>query len=67
VSIHNWYLSDFKLDAARSQPKAVPYIVDMAYQCRFSRNTGQSILQSLGFSQDITSHSLYMSFIYHFK
>ena len=44
-----------------------PYIFDIAYQCRFSRNTGRSILQSLGFSQDITSHSLYLSFIYHFK
>jgi long-subunit fatty acid transport protein len=42
------------------------YIFDIAYQYRFGRNVGGSILQSLDFSQDVDEHSLFASLIIHF-
>ena len=42
------------------------FIFDIAYQYRFGRNVGTSILQNLNFSQDVDEHTLYGSIIYHF-
>ena len=43
-----------------------PLVFDIAYQYRFGRNVGESILQNLDFSQDVDEHSLYASLIVHF-
>lgn len=43
-----------------------PYIFDIAYQYRFGRDVGGSILQNLDFSQDVDEHSLFASLIIHF-
>ena len=42
------------------------YIFDIAYQYRFGRDVGGSILQNLDFSQDVDEHSLFASLIIHF-
>ena len=42
------------------------YIFDIAYQCRFGNDVGDSILQHYKFSQNIEEHHLYCSFVYHF-
>ena len=42
------------------------FIFDIAYQYRFGRDVGESILQNLDFSQDVDDHSLYASLIIHF-
>jgi long-subunit fatty acid transport protein len=42
------------------------FIFDVAYQYRFGRDVGGSILQNLDFSQDIDEHSVYLSAIIHF-
>ena len=42
------------------------FILDLAYQYRFGNNIGESILQNLGFSQDIDEHTVYSSLIVHF-
>jgi long-subunit fatty acid transport protein len=42
------------------------FIFDLAYQYRFGRNVGGSILQNLDFSQDVDEHSVYGSLIVHF-
>ena len=41
------------------------YIFDIAYQYRFGRNAGKSILQYLNFSQDVDEHTVYGSIIVH--
>jgi len=43
------------------------FIFDIAYQYRFGRDVGGSILQNLDFSQDVDEHSVYASFIIHFE
>ena len=40
-------------------------IFDIAYQYRFGRDVGGSILQDLDFSQDVDEHSLFASLIVH--
>lgn len=35
--------------------------LDLAYQYRFGRDVGQSALKSLGFSQDVDEHTVYLS------
>jgi long-chain fatty acid transport protein len=42
------------------------FVFDIAYQYRFGRNVGESILQHLKFSQDIDEHTVYSSIIVHF-
>ena len=42
------------------------FIFDIAYQYRFGRDVGTSILQNLNFSQDVDEHTLYGSIIFHF-
>lgn len=39
---------------------------DIAYQFRFGNNVGHSMLQNLGFSQDVQEHTVYTSLIYYF-
>lgn len=41
-------------------------IFDVAYQYRFGRGVGKSILQNLGYSQDVDEHTVYSSLIIHF-
>jgi long-subunit fatty acid transport protein len=41
------------------------FIFDIAYQYRFGRDVGDSILQNLDFSQDVDEHSLFASLIVH--
>ena len=43
------------------------FIFDIAYQYRFGRDVGGSILQNLDFSQDVDEHSVYASFIIHLE
>ncbi len=40
--------------------------IDFAYQFRFGNNIGDSILKKLGFSQDLSEHTLYSSVVFHF-
>lgn len=42
------------------------FALDIAYQMRFARDVGASILQNLGFEQDVTEHTLYTSMIVRF-
>ena len=42
------------------------FIFDLAYQYRFGRDVGGSILQALDFSQDVDEHSVFASIIFHF-
>lgn len=42
------------------------FVFDIAYQYRFGRDVGESILQNLDFSQDIDEHTVYASMIVHF-
>jgi long-subunit fatty acid transport protein len=42
------------------------YFFDFAYQFRFGKNIGTSVLQDFGFSQNVFEHSFYMSLIYHY-
>ncbi|MDJ0781386.1 MAG: hypothetical protein QNJ22_05410 [Desulfosarcinaceae bacterium] len=42
------------------------FALDIAYQLRFAREVGTSILQNLGFKQDVTEHTLYTSMIIRF-
>jgi len=42
------------------------FVFDVAYQYRFGRGVGESILQTLNFSQDIDEHTVYASLIVHF-
>jgi long-subunit fatty acid transport protein len=41
-------------------------IFDIAYQYRFGNDVGESILQHLEFSQDVSEHTVYSSVIIHF-
>jgi len=41
-------------------------VFDMAYQYRFGRNVGSSMLQDFEFSQDVDEHTVYASLIIHF-
>jgi hypothetical protein len=41
-------------------------LMDFAYQLRFAHNAGTSILQNLGFEQDVSEHSLFTSLIIRF-
>ncbi len=43
-----------------------PVVFDIAYQYRFGRNVGGSILRDRKFSQDVDEHSIYSSIIIHF-
>jgi long-subunit fatty acid transport protein len=43
------------------------FIFDLAYQYRFGRDVGESILQNLDFSQDVDEHSVYASIIIHLE
>ena len=42
------------------------FVFDMAYQYRFGNHVGKSILQNLGFSQDVEEHLFYSSLILHY-
>ncbi|ETR65106.1 MAG: hypothetical protein OMM_14814, partial [Candidatus Magnetoglobus multicellularis str. Araruama] len=42
------------------------YFFDFAYQLRFGKNIGTSVLQDFGFSQNVYEHLFYMSLIYHY-
>ena len=42
------------------------FVFDIAYQYRFGNDVGSSILQNLGFSQDVDEHTIYSSIIFHF-
>jgi long-subunit fatty acid transport protein len=42
------------------------FIFDIAYQYRFGRDVGDSILENLDFSQDVDEHTVYSSIIFHF-
>jgi long-chain fatty acid transport protein len=42
------------------------FVFDIAYQYRFGRDVGDSILQNLDFSQDVDEHTVYASMIVHF-
>lgn len=42
-------------------------IFDIAYQYRFGRDVGGSILENLDFSQDVDEHTVYASFIIHLE
>jgi long-subunit fatty acid transport protein len=42
------------------------YFFDFAYQFRFGKNIGTSVLQDFGFSQNVFEHLFYMSLIYHY-
>ena len=42
------------------------FIFDIAYQYRFGRDVGSSILGNLDFSQDVDEHTVYTSMIVHF-
>ena len=42
------------------------FVFDIAYQYRFGNNVGASMLQNLGFSQDVDEHTVYSSIIFHF-
>jgi long-subunit fatty acid transport protein len=42
------------------------FVFDVAYQYRFGRDVGESILQNFGFSQDVDEHRVYTSVIIHF-
>lgn len=42
------------------------FVFDIAYQYRFGKDVGTSVLQHLEFSQDVTEHTLYSSVIVHF-
>ncbi|MBF0451648.1 MAG: outer membrane protein transport protein [Candidatus Magnetomorum sp.] len=42
------------------------YFFDFAYQFRFGKNIGTSVLQDFGFSQNVYEHLFYMSMIYHY-
>ncbi|MDY0038815.1 MAG: outer membrane protein transport protein [Desulforhabdus sp.] len=42
------------------------FMFDFAYQYRFGRDVGGSILQGLDFSEDLDEHSFYTSLIIHF-
>jgi long-subunit fatty acid transport protein len=41
-------------------------VFDIAYQHRFGKDVGKSILQNLDFSQDVKEHTVYSSLIIHF-
>jgi long-subunit fatty acid transport protein len=41
------------------------FSLDIAYQYRFGSNVGDHILESLGFSQDVSEHTLYLSVIFY--
>ena len=41
------------------------FVFDIAYHYRFGDDIGSSILQALGFSQDMTEHTFYSSMIVH--
>ena len=42
------------------------FIFDIAYQYRFGRDVGESLLPALRFSQDVDEHTVYSSLIIHF-
>jgi long-subunit fatty acid transport protein len=42
------------------------FIFDIAYQYRFGHDVGTSMLRSMGFSQDVSEHTVYSSIIVHF-
>ena len=42
------------------------FVFDIAYQYRFGKDVGGSILQNLDFSQDVDEHTIYSSLIVHF-
>ena len=42
------------------------FIFDIAYQYRFGKDVGKSILPDLNFSQDVDEHTVYASIIIHF-
>jgi long-subunit fatty acid transport protein len=42
------------------------FIFDIAYQYRFGRDVGTSMLRNMGFSQDVSEHTVYSSIIVHF-
>jgi len=41
-------------------------VFDVAYQYRFGNNVGRSMLKNMDFSQDLTEHTAYASFIIYF-
>jgi hypothetical protein len=41
------------------------FSIDIAYQYRFGRDVGKSVLQSRNFSQDVDEHMLYLSIIFY--
>lgn len=41
-------------------------VFDLAYQFRSGNDVGGSILEGLGFSQDVQEHTIYSSLIFHF-
>jgi long-subunit fatty acid transport protein len=43
------------------------YIFDFAYQYRFGRSVGKSMLQYLNFSQDVDEHTMYGAIIVHLQ
>jgi long-chain fatty acid transport protein len=42
------------------------FVFDIAYQYRFGNDVGESIMQSMEFSEDVKEHTLYASLIVHF-
>lgn len=42
------------------------FVFDIAYQYRFGRDVGKSLVRGFGFSQDVDEHSFYSSLIVHF-
>ncbi|MCP3872772.1 MAG: hypothetical protein GY699_06400 [Desulfobacteraceae bacterium] len=43
------------------------FVWDIAYQFRYGKDVGRSMLQHLGFSQDTKEHTIYSSIIIHFE
>ena len=41
------------------------FVFDMAYQYRFGKDVGESLVEGFDFSQDVEEHTVYMSIIIH--
>ncbi len=47
------------------ESKCRPYVFDIAYQFRFGDNVGESMLETMNFSQDVREHIVYASLIFY--
>lgn len=49
------------------ESKYRPYVFDIAYQFRFGDNVGESMLETMNFSQDVREHIVYASLIFYIR